>query len=58
VSQVNVQIYIYFFKLMKVLYLLICLLRVVDPAMLKRKRQKLSSESELLRQLQCGDPSE
>jgi len=45
----------YYFKFMQCL--LICLLRVIDPAMLKRKRQKLSSESELLRQLQ-SDPSE
>lgn len=43
---------------MKVLYLLICLLRVIDPAMLKRKRQKFPSESELLRQFHSGDPSE
>lgn len=55
-SQVNVQKYILFFKFMKCL-LLICLLRVIDPAKLKRKRQKLSGESDLLRQLQ-SDPSE
>lgn len=37
--------------------LLICLVRVLDPVG-KRKRQKLSSESELLRQIQSGPPSE
>jgi len=38
--------------------LLICLLRVIDPVMLKRKRQKLFSESELLIQLPSNPISE
>lgn len=43
-----------YFKFMQCL--LICLLRVIDPVMLKRKRQKLSNEN-LFWQLP-SDPSE
>lgn len=55
VSQVNVQKYIlFFFKFMQCL--LICLLRVIDTIEMKRKKQRLSSES-VLKQFQ-SDPSE